>query len=233
MQPPVSLLRSQDTGHWSLPSARSIQSQPTPFLEHPFQNYPPTYANVFRVSLSLTFFDWSSGGITMNCCSCYSAIRPFARQALLSLAQPKLQSALLSSNLRTWRFTSCFTCIAVIPILSHTNLVHIATPHIFKVNVNTLPTMFRSSKWCLPFKRFDQNSVHTSHLLHAYYTLRPSHSPKPMLLSHSSAIPPAAAQATAACVSSSVPISCLTKPAGVPKTITLRYLTPKIQNLEI
>ena len=149
---------------------------------------------------------------------CHQTIRTL-RTYIISTAQ--IPSTLLSSNLRTWRFTSCVTCTAIIPILSQINSVHTVTPHnFFKVNVNILPTMFRSSKCCLPLERFKQNSVHTSHLPHAYYTLRPSHSPTP--------IPP-----TAACFSSSVPISHLTKSSRGLKNNYTKILNSRIQNLEI
>jgi len=137
-----------------------------------------------------------------------------------SISTAQITSTLLSSNLCIWLYTSCVTCTAIIPILSQINPVHIVTPLIFfKVNVNILPTMFRFSKRCLPFKSFHQNSVHTSQSPHTYYTLRPSHSPTPILLLHSSPISPAAAQAKAACVSSSVPISQLTNHLGFQKQL--------------
>jgi hypothetical protein len=86
--PYVSLLRSQDTG----PYPRPDHSSPTPsyFLNIRFKIILPPHPMSSKWSLSLTFFDWSSDGITMNCCLCYSAIRSFARQALVSLAEPKL-----------------------------------------------------------------------------------------------------------------------------------------------
>jgi hypothetical protein len=137
-----------------------------------------------------------------------------------SISTAQITSTLLSSNLRIWLYTSCVTCIAIIPILSQINPVHIVTPLTsFKFSVNVLPTMFRSSKWCLPFKSFNQNSVHTSHLPHTYYKLRPSHSPTPILLLHRSPIQPTTAQAKAACVSSSVPISQLSNHLGFKKQL--------------
>jgi len=64
---------------------------------------------------------------------CHQTIRT-SGTCIISTAQ--ITPNLLSSNLRTWRYTSWVTCIAITPIFRQIISVHIVTLHIsFKVNI--------------------------------------------------------------------------------------------------
>jgi len=68
--------------------------------------------------------------------------------------------------------------IFLISVRTHVFQVHTLTPCSFKICYNTvLSFMPRSSKYFLPLRFSDQNSGYISHLLHACYMPRPSHSP--------------------------------------------------------